>query len=391
MEEVIHNSRLYSILVRERVSGEKLGEDEDGAALAPWSTTGLISDIRSVRRTLSRKFSSLRHRRKRKKEDGGSQQQQQQQDTNYCDNEPSAITGDTSAAHSSKVRSSDGSRIKRHTKHHDSSNCYTTGSEDESAAEEDTATNCYGGTGGKSLSRIFGSFRHSFRHGKSDDRAGSGKPGCKDPANDTGKAADQSHEEILSGRDSAYFSLTFTSASESENEDSSHNHNNRICDESRDSIKSASLPPAPARKHQSCQTEPKKNVTLVLPDTRSPGHPYGLHLQTRTVRIRAPRHEHRLEPAGDTSWQLETIVHVAKVHLVSSFPRFRVSIDIIFSPSMKCFMSLSSSTIGKTEIISQDLCLNPSRLKRTLPLKGFHGMAAGCNSFENPSYPDKYQ
>ena len=389
VEEVIHNSRLYSILVRERVSGEKLGEDEDGAALAPWSTTGLISDIRSVRRTLSRKFSSLRHRRKRKKEDGGSHQQQQ--DTNYCDNEPSAITGDTSAAHSSKVRSSDGSRIKRHTKHHDSSNCYTTGSEDESAAEEDTATNCYGGTGGKSLSRIFGSFRHSFRQGKSDGGGGDGNP-SKDPAKDTGKAADQSHEEILSGRDSAYFSLTFTSASESENEDSSHNHNNnRICDESRDSIKSVSLPPAPARKHQSCQTEPKKNVTLVLPDTSSPTHPYGLHLQTRTVRIRAPRHEHRLEPAGDTSWQLETIVHVAKVHLVSSFPRFRVSIDIIFSPSMKCFMSLSSSTIGKTEIISQDLCLNPSRLKRTLPLKGFHGMAAGCNSFENPSYPDKYQ
>lgn len=175
---------------------------------------------------------------------------------------------------------------------------------------------------------------------KSDEHENTAKDGTK-------LTADQSHEEIISGRDSAYFSLTFTSASESENEES----HSKICDEHRASFKSALTPPPIAtstliKKDKGCQTEPKKNVTLLLPDTRSPSKPFGVHLQTQTVKICPPLHDTRYLPDGDSSWQMDTIFQVAKVHLVSNFPKFNLSINIIFTPSRKQFSSLSSSTIG---------------------------------------------
>lgn len=308
MEEVIHSSRLYSILVRERLdNGER--EDEADLFTSPWSRHGFLSEIKSVQRTLSRKFSTLR--RKRKKEDGPYCDK-------HCDNEPSAIddpTTDTGAAkpvHVTRKRTSS-----------NNSNCSL------------VANNC---TGGRSLSRIFGSFRQSFRLGqgeKTDEQENTAKDGTK-------LAADQSHEEIISGRDSAYFSLTFTSASDSENEESS-----KICDDRRESFKTPPIATSTLiKKDKGCQTEPKKNVTLLLPDTRSPSKPFGVHLQTRTVKIRPPVHDIRYLPDGDNSWQVDTIFQVAKVHLISNFPKFNLSINLIFSPSRKHFMSLSSSTIG---------------------------------------------
>ena len=301
VEEVIHSSRLYSILVRERL-GDRVEEEADLFS-SPWTRHGFISDIKSVQRTLSRKFSTLR--RKRKKEDGPYFDK-------HCDDEPSAID----APHAEEPV-----RVTRKRNSSINSNCSL------------VANNC---TGGKSLSRIFGSFRQSFRRGqggKTDEHENTAKDGTK-------LAADQSHEEIISGRDSAYFSLTFTSASESENEEPS-----KTCDES------FKIPPIATstliKKDKGCQTEPKKNVTLLLPDTRSPSKPFGVHLQTRTVKIRPPVHDIRYLPDGDNSWQVDTIFQVAKVHLISNFPKFNLSINLIFSPSRKHFISLSSSTIGK--------------------------------------------
>ena len=186
MEEVIHNSRLYSILVRERLSGDKNEEEE---LFSPWSRHGFVSEIKSVQKTLSRKFSSLR--RKRKKEEVSHNKN--------CDNndnksaiKDSIATGVNDNCNDSKLNYFPCHEIRKTTRTRKSSNCSV------------TATNC---TGGKSLSRIFGSFRQSFRQAKSDE--------SENTLRGATKVADQSHEEIISGRDSAYFSLTLTS-SESE-------------------------------------------------------------------------------------------------------------------------------------------------------------------------------
>ena len=327
MEEVIHNSRLYSILVRERLSGDKNEEEE---LFSPWSRHGFVSEIKSVQKTLSRKFSSLR--RKRKKEEVSHNKN--------CDNndnksaiKDSIATGVNDNCDDSKLNYFSCHEIRKTTRTRKSSNCSV------------TATNC---TGGKSLSRIFGSFRQSFRQAKSDE--------SENTLRGATKVADQSHEEIISGRDSAYFSLTLTS-SESENEEAF-----KPGDESQDSLKSVTAhqdhPSFQGKRHQGCQTEPKKNVTLLLPNTRSPSRPFGIHLQTETVRIQPHQHEHQLYPEGDISYQVDTIVQVAKVHLLSNFPKFHLSINIIFSPSTKCFMSLTSSTIGKKSGLMRDSILN---------------------------------
>ena len=323
VEEVIHSSRLYSILVRERLGAGT--EEEAELFSSPWTRHGFISEIKSVQRSLSRKFSTLR--RKRKKEDGPYSDK-------HCDNdEPSAIDDEACSrpirgqypGHvTSPDQSEEPGRVTRKRTSSNNSNCSL------------VANNC---TGGKSLSRIFGSFRQSFRLGQGakpdDEHENADKDGTKLPA------ADQSHEEIISGRDSAYFSLTFTS--DSENEESS-----KICDESRESFKTPPIATSTLiKKDKGCQTEPKKNVTLLLPDTRSPSKPFGVHLQTQTVKIRPPIHDIRYLPDGDNSWQVDTIFQVAKVHLISNFPKFNLSINLIFSPSRKHFVSLSSSTIGK--------------------------------------------
>ena len=48
MEEVIHNSRLYSILIKER-HGEKI-EGEEELFFSPWSRNGFLSEIKTVQR-----------------------------------------------------------------------------------------------------------------------------------------------------------------------------------------------------------------------------------------------------------------------------------------------------------------------------------------------------
>jgi len=333
VEEVIHNSRLYSILIKER-HGEKI-EGEEELFFSPWSRNGFLSEIKTVQRTLSRKFTSFR--RKRKREDARHED---------CDPNTSAIKTNVCLSEQSKLKVIA---------------CKSGKNENSSCNNSVTGTNC---TGGKSLSRIFGSFRQSFRQVKNGDE-------LEDNCKDTTKNADQSLEEIISGRDSAYFSLTLTST-DSENEDGSHalnayslySESGKPRNRNHGSIKSVTPPratsslgpcgqespresPRPVRtRNQGCQTEPKKNVTLLLPNTSTPSKPFGIHLQTQTVNLRSPSFDHHLHPDGDISWQLDTITQVAKVHLMSNFPKFNLSINIIFSPSVKCFMSLSSSTIG---------------------------------------------
>ena len=59
-EEVINTSRLYTILLTERTS-----DSEDQDLFPHWSKDALISEIRQVKRTLSRKFSTIRRGRLR--------------------------------------------------------------------------------------------------------------------------------------------------------------------------------------------------------------------------------------------------------------------------------------------------------------------------------------
>jgi len=91
VEEVVHNSRLYSILIKER-HGEKL-EGEEELFISPWSRNGFLSDIKSVHRTLSRKFTSFR--RKSKKEDASHE---------HCDPNTSAIKTNVCLSEQSKLK-----------------------------------------------------------------------------------------------------------------------------------------------------------------------------------------------------------------------------------------------------------------------------------------------
>ena len=297
MEEVIHNSRLYSILVKERAL-----EQEEHEFFSPWSRHAVLSEIKSVQRSLSRKFSTLRKRRRRRKEDD-------------CDNNnTSAIT----KCHSNQIRVT----ISPDTTEHDN----------DEAGDSGPVVNC-------SLSRLFGSFRSS--HKTRDDAVTRGDEAGEVVSREAvTKTGDISHDEIVSGRDSAYFSLTLASDESLADEAAEPGHGAH--DESGDSLVVS------GRKHQASQTEPKKNVTLVLPDTSTPDKPFGIHLQTQTQKIKKQSPSNiRPGPDGNISCQLDTIILQAKIHLLSRFPKYNVTINIIFSPSRKYFMNLSSSLIGE--------------------------------------------
>ena len=293
VEEVIHTSRLYSILVKERALDTREHEDLD---LWPaWSKHALLSEIKSVQRTLSRKLSTLRRRPKKKR--AGSD----------CDSNR-AISPDPPQCHNNTSHPSNVRVTVSAASDHN---------QDVDNDDDSPAVNC-------GLSRLFGSFRshHKPKPEPSD---------CKNPVST--KAADISHEEIVSGRDSAYFSLTLTHSDESEVEEGV----SKVHDESQDSILSGN------RRHAACQTEPKKNVTLLLPDTR----PH--HLQSHTVRIHELDNDGgiRLDPDHDISRQLDTIILQAKIQLLSSFPKYNFSINLIFSQhNRKYFINLNSSQIG---------------------------------------------
>ena len=304
-EEVVHTSRLYSILLTERPS-----DSEDPHFHFPhWSKDALISEIRQVKRTLSRKFSTIRRGRLRTEprhdissDKSAIKPPPCQPATKFPVIAPTPGPGKQTVARSS---SSQGS----------------------------TET-VRGGRCGPDLSRIFGSFRRSRRQEREERERG----GCKT----------EQQEEVRSGRDSAYFSLNQTS-SESE-----------AGDDTLDSIQ-LSLPPSVVTssllrtKQERTNTEPKKNVTLLLPKNKTKQKPFGLHLQTEVVSVQPTKHQFRLSPDGDVFWQLDSILQVSKVHLVSNFPRYGVSIEIIFAqPPQAILMSLSSDVIGKHEA-SDDL------------------------------------
>jgi len=298
VEEVIHNSRLYSILVKERAL-----DQEEHEFFSPWSRHAVLSEIKSVQRSLSRKFSTLRKRRRRKEDD--------------CDNNnTSAIT----KCHSNQIRVT----ISPDTTEHDNDEAGDSG-------DSGPVVNC-------SLSRLFGSFRSSHKT-RDDAVTGGDEAGEVVSKEAVTKTGDISHDEIVSGRDSAYFSLTLASDDSLADEAAEADH--RVHDESGDSLLVS------GRKHQASQTEPKKNVTLVLPDTSTPDKPFGIHLQTQTVKIKKQSPGNiRPGPDGNISCQLDTIILQAKIHLLSRFPKYNVTINIIFSPSRKYFMNLSSSLIG---------------------------------------------
>ena len=306
-EEVIHTSRLYSILLTERTS-----DSEDQALhqdLFPhWSKAALISEIKLVKRTLSRKLSTIRRGRL------------VTEPRHDISSDKSAIKPPTcQPATQFPVIPSSGSGKQTEARSRSS---------EESREETDGTTKC-----GPNLSRIFGSFRRSLRHER--EEAG---PSCK---------LTEQQEEITSGRDSAYFSLNQTS-SESEAGDSS-----KVGDDTQDSIQLSLTPSIITSsllrtKQDRTNAEPKKNVTLLLPKNKTKQKPFGRHLQTEVVSIHPTKHQFRLSPDGDVFWQLDSILQVSKVHLVSNFPRFGVSIEIIFcQPPQAILRSLSSDVIGK--------------------------------------------
>ena len=312
-EEVVHTSRLYSILLTERTSdSEEQALHQD---LFPhWSKDALISEIKQVKRTLSRKLSTIRRGRQRTdpRHDISSDKSAIKPATSQpATNVPVIASSGPGKPRDARSRSSQGS------------------------TETDGRTKC-----GPNLSRIFGSFRRSLRQER--EEAG---PGSK---------LTEHQEEITSGRDSAYFSLNQTS-SESEAGDSS-----KLGDETLDSIQLSLTPSIITSsllrtKQDRTNAEPKKNVTLLLPKNRAKQKPFGPHLQTEVVSIHPTKHQFRLGPDGDVFWQLDSILQVSKVHLVSNFPRYDVSIEIIFAqPPQAVLMSLSSDVIGKHEA-SDDL------------------------------------
>jgi len=285
-EEVINTSRLYSILLTERPTDVQ----EEHDLLAHWSGGALLSEIKHVKRTLSRKLSTIRRGRRK--------------------------------ADQSHDISSDKSAIKLRTCQKLAKLSPLSRSDKRSqTSSESPTTTCY-----PDLSSLVGTFTRTLRH----DRP----------------KQDQT-EELTSGRDSAYFSLNQTS-SESEAE-------GQACDETLETVESLPVSRTPSAlttsllrtSSSAVKTEPKKNVTLLLPKTKTKQKPFGIHLQTEVVAIQQPEHEIRLNPDGDVAWQLESIVQVSKVHLVSNFPRYGVSIEIIFSqPPQAILMSLSSDVIG---------------------------------------------
>ena len=301
-EEVINTSRLYSILLTERPTDVQ----EEHDLLAHWSGGALLSEIKHVKRTLSRKLSTIRRGRRKADQSHDISSDKSaikpppcQPATKFPVIAPTPGPGKQTVARSS---SSQGS----------------------------TET-VRGGRCGPDLSRIFGSFRRRRRQERE-------RGGCKT----------EQQEEVRSGRDSAYFSLNQTS-SESE-----------AGDDTLDSIQ-LSLPPSVVTssllrtKQERTNTEPKKNVTLLLPKNKTKQKPFGQHLQTEVVSVQPTKHQFRLSPDGDVFWQLDSILQVSKVHLVSNFPRYGVSIEIIFAqPPQAILMSLSSDVIGKHEA-SDDL------------------------------------
>lgn len=296
-EEVIHTSRLYTILVTDRLTDG----DEAQDLFAHWTKEALISEIKHVKRTLSRKLSTLR--RGRRRADCSHEVQSDKSAIKLTSCEPAtklAVIACSGSGNQTDTRSVSSSRS--------------------------LTTNCTA-----NFSRLFGSFRRSVR----DDRG-----------EEESRSKTDHPEEITSGRDSAYFSLTQTS-SESEAGDSS-----KLCDDTLDSLPLSITPPILTsslvrRKQSRTKTEPKKNVTLLLPKTKTKQKPFGIHLQTEVVAIQPTEHEIRLNPDGDIFWQLDSIIQVTKVHLVSNFPRYGLSIEIIFSqPPQAILMSLSSDVIG---------------------------------------------
>ena len=307
-EEVVLTSRLYSILLTERTSdSEDLAIHQD---LFPhWSKEALISEIRQVKRTLSRKFSTIRRGRLRT------------EPRHDISSDKSAIKPATcQPATKFPVIACSGPAKQ------------TEARSPSSESSEGSRETVRPGRCGPNLSRIFGSFRRSLRHEREKE----------------GQSCKSDHqEEVTSGRDSAYFSLNQTS-SESEAGDSS-----KVGDDTLDSIQ-LSLSPSVITgsllrtKQERTKREPKKNVTLLLPKNKTKHKPFGLHLQTEVVTVHPTKHQFRLSPDGDVYWQLDSILQVSKVHLVSNFPRYGVSIEIIFSqPPQAILMSLSSDVIGK--------------------------------------------
>lgn len=293
-EEVINTSRLYTILLTERLTDGE--EEREHDLLAHWSGEALISEIKHVKRTLSRKLSTIRRRRRKADQ------------SHDISSDKSAIRLRTCQKSAKLAVIASSVPDKQTDSRSDSSS-------------QSVTTNCY-----PNISTLVGTFRRSFRH----DRPGSGKQ--------------EQAEEVTSGRDSAYFSLNQTS-SESEAEESS-----KLCDETLESLPVSVTPPTLTSSLLRNKTEPKKNVTLLLPKTKTKQKPFGIHLQTEVVAIQPAKHEIRLVPDGDVFWQLESIVQVSKVHLVSNFPRYGVSIEIIFSqPPQAILMSLSSDVIGKKD------------------------------------------
>jgi len=194
----------------------------------------------------------------------------------------------------------------------------------------------------KVLKRISRSFKHKLRDYK---------------PNVIYKTDEVSDEDLQSTKDSAYFSFSRSCFNDSESSSLEDHLDENFFSENIDPLsknKSFSVSPIPILTTSSLSrrprgpNEPKKNVTLLLPKTRTREKPFGIHLQIEKVKtFFTTDYRGANFPHGDMSGQVIQLYHLAKGEMMEKFPSLSSTISILFSHNPKpILLSLSSSMIG---------------------------------------------
>ena len=90
---------------------------------------------------------------------------------------------------------------------------------------------------------------------------------------------------------------------------------------------------------------PGRPYGLHLPDTRAPGKPYGLHLQLHPVRERLLRPEQ--EESLQLSDQMCRLQTRTQTQLLAMFPQFQTTVELLFHPLPQPVLAqLSSSQVA---------------------------------------------
>ena len=150
-------------------------------------------------------------------------------------------------------------------------------------------------------------------------------------------------DDLKSKKDSAYFSYSQSCFNDSESSALDDRLDDNISSENIASLsrnapssipilQTSSLSRKPRGPH-----EPKKNVTLLLPNTKE--KPFGIHLQTD--------YKDSNSPHGNISGQVRHLNHLAKCEMMEKFPSLSSTLSALISDDPRpLLLSLSSSMIG---------------------------------------------